>query len=115
MKPQNVVQQPVATPTTEFKSGAQHPHRVLGHSLRCCLCAASVALKGPPFCVRPTLPKREKIISPALGTYGRSLRGREEPPSIQSPRLNIPDKRSNQECHQAHRHGGRGCFHGHQW
>ncbi|KAF3832601.1 hypothetical protein F7725_026266 [Dissostichus mawsoni] len=32
MKSQNLVQQPDATPTTEFKSGAQHPHPLPGHS-----------------------------------------------------------------------------------
>lgn len=95
-----VVMVPDATPTAGFKSGAHHAQPQPGHapSLPRALCLRSrVSSYGPPFCVRPSLLKREKIVSPALNTSGRSQRDWAEPPHTLSLQVNITRGRSSRE------------------
>lgn len=89
-----------ATPTLEFKSGAHHSQPRRGHahlplwSLRL---RSRTSSYGPPFCVRPTLPKREKTISSPLRKIRPSqpdLRVRPHSPKIQ---VNITGERSYRE------------------
>lgn len=89
-----------ATPTPKFKSGAHHSQPRKDHAhlpLWLHRLRSRTSSYGPPFCVGPTLPKREKTISSPLRKIRPSQPDLRDRPHSPKARVNITGERSCRE------------------